>query len=145
MPRAQILLVEDTPSDVELTRELLEEAAIDNVLHVTRDGEAALEFLYRRGAHAGAPRPDLILLDLNLPRRSGHEVLQTIKGDDRLKTIPVIVLTTSRADEDVLTSYRHHANCFISKPLDLDDFIAVVKSIEGFWLGTVRLPPREEP
>jgi len=144
MPRAQILLVEDTPSDVELTRELLEEAAIENDLHVARDGEAALAFLYRRGAHAGAPRPDLILLDLNLPRRSGHEVLRTIKGDDRLKAIPVIVLTTSRADEDVLASYRDHANCFISKPLDLDEFIAVVKSIEGFWLGTVRLPPRED-
>ena len=111
---------------------------------MARDGEAALEFLFRRGQHAGAPRPDLVLLDLNLPRRNGQEVLRAVKADDGLKTIPVIVLTTSRADEDVLSSYRDHANCFISKPLDVDEFSAVVRSIESFWLGTARLPPAQE-
>jgi CheY-like chemotaxis protein len=138
---AQILLVEDTPIDVELVRELLQEGDTDAVLHVTRDGEAALEFLYARGRHSTAPRPDLVLLDLNLPRRNGHEVLGAIKADERLKTIPVIVLTTSRADRDVQAAYAAHANCFISKPLDVDEFAAVIRSIETFWLGTARLPP----
>jgi CheY-like chemotaxis protein len=139
----QILLVEDMPTDVELTRELLAELAGDHVLHVARDGEAALDFLYRRAPHEDAPRPAIILLDLNLPRRNGHEVLATIKADAALRTIPVIVLTTSRSDADVLAAYRGHANCFITKPQDFDEFVAVVQAIQVFWLQIARLPPAD--
>ncbi len=136
-----ILLVEDNPGDVRLTLEALREGRIANQLHVAQDGEDALAFARRQGRHAGAPRPDLILLDLNLPRKDGREVLEELKNDPELHRIPVIVLTTSSAEQDVLRSYDLHANCFISKPIGYDDFIAAVRSIENFWLRLVQLPP----
>lgn len=136
----RVLLVEDSPADLELTRELLEESAMACELHVARDGEAALDFLHRRGAHSRAPRPDLVLLDLNLPRRSGWEVLRECKADPGLRAIPVVVLTTSRAEEDVAGAYDLQANCFVSKPLDLDGYAATMRAIELFWLTTARLP-----
>ncbi|PZS36195.1 MAG: response regulator [Pseudonocardiales bacterium] len=138
----QILLVEDSPGDVRLTEEILRDAKIANDLHVVNDGEQAMDFLRSAGAHAGAPRPDLVLLDLNLPRKDGREVLAELKTDSELRRIPVIVLTTSSADEDVLRSYDLNANCYITKPIDLDEFISVVRSIEAFWLSIVRLPPQ---
>jgi CheY-like chemotaxis protein len=136
----EILLVEDSPGDVRLTIEALKEAKIRNTLHVARDGVEALDFLNRRGAFPDAPRPDLILLDLNLPRKDGREVLAEIKDHDSLKRIPVVVLTTSRAEEDVLKAYDLHANCYITKPVDFRQFMEIVKSIEGFWLTVVKLP-----
>ena len=136
-----ILLVEDNPADVRLTREALKEAKISNQLHVAEDGVIAMEFLRQQGKFADAPRPHLILLDLNLPRKDGREVLMEIKDDDRLKRIPVVVLTTSSAEEDILRSYNLHANCYVTKPVELDQFITIVKSIEDFWLTIVRLPP----
>jgi chemotaxis family two-component system response regulator Rcp1 len=138
----QILLVEDSPGDVRLTQEVLRSARIANRLHVAEDGEEAMRFLRREGDHADAPRPDLILLDLNLPRKDGREVLAELKGDAELHTIPVIVLTTSNAERDILRSYELSANSYITKPIDLDEFITVVRSIESFWLSIVRLPPR---
>lgn len=137
----EILLVEDNEGDVRLTREALREGHLRNRLHVVEDGEKALDFLFRRGDYADAPRPDLILLDLNLPRRDGREVLAEIKADASLKRIPVVVLTTSRAEEDLARSYDLHANCFITKPVDFDQFIQVVKTIENFWFTIVVLPP----
>lgn len=136
-----ILLVEDNPGDADLAREALEDTKLHNRLHVVDDGEKALAFLRRQGTYAGVPRPDLILLDLNLPRKDGREVLAEIKSDDHLKRIPVVILTTSRAEEDVLKTYNLHANCYISKPIDLNQFMRVVKSIEDFWLSIVVLPP----
>lgn len=136
----EILLVEDNPGDVRLTRETLKETRIINNLSVAEDGEKALAFLRRQGAHAGAPRPDLILLDLNLPKIGGREVLAAIKGDPKLCSIPVVILTTSKAEEDIVKSYELHANCFISKPVEFDGFVKVVKSIEDFWFSVVRLP-----
>ncbi|MDB4985061.1 MAG: Two-component system response regulator [Myxococcaceae bacterium] len=136
----EILLVEDNAADVRLTQEALREGKVRNRLTVARDGEEALELLQRRGSHASATRPDLILLDLNLPRRDGREVLAAIKSDDELKRIPVVVLTTSSAETDILRSYDLHANCYITKPVDLEQFIAVIKSIDDFWLTVVRLP-----
>jgi two-component system, chemotaxis family, response regulator Rcp1 len=136
----EILLVEDNPGDVRLTIEGLKEGKVRNNLHVARDGVEALEFLRREGPFAGAVRPDLILLDLNLPRKDGREVLFDIKSDPNLKTIPVVVLTTSRAEQDVLHSYQLQANCYITKPVDLEQFITVVRSIEDFWLTIVTLP-----
>ncbi|EPX60231.1 Two-component system response regulator [Cystobacter fuscus DSM 2262] len=136
----EILLVEDNPGDVRLTIEALKEGKVSNRLSVARDGVEALAFLRREGAHANAPRPDLILLDLNLPRRDGREVLAEIKADARLRRIPVVVLTTSKAEEDILRTYDLHANCYINKPVDLDQFISVVRSIDDFWLSVVRLP-----
>jgi len=136
-----ILLVEDNPGDAELAREALEDTKLHNRLHVVDDGEKALAFLRRQAPYAGVPRPDLILLDLNLPRKDGREVLAEIKSDDHLKRIPVVILTTSRAEEDVLKTYNLHANCYISKPIDLNQFMRVVKSIEDFWLSIVVLPP----
>jgi two-component system, chemotaxis family, response regulator Rcp1 len=136
----EILLVEDNPGDVRLTIEGLADSQVRNHLHVAHDGVEALAFLRRDGPHAGAVRPDLILLDLNLPRMDGREVLSAIKADANLKTIPVVVLTTSRAEQDVLRSYELQANCYITKPVDLDQFITVVKSIEDFWLTIVTLP-----
>ena len=133
----EILLVEDSQSDVELTQELLEEAGVPHRLRVARDGEAALAEL----RCPATPRPDLVLLDLNLPRVDGREVLRAVKGDDELKTIPIIVLSTSREASDVLDCYREHANCFISKPLNLDEFLDIVQAIERFWLTVARLPP----
>ena len=137
----EILLVEDNAGDVRLTREALREGKVYSNLHWAKDGVEALEFLRREGNHADAPRPDIILLDLNLPKKDGREVLAVIKSDDQLMQIPVVVLTTSKAEEDVLRSYALHANCFITKPVDLDKFILVVKSIDRFWLSVVTLPP----
>jgi two-component system, chemotaxis family, response regulator Rcp1 len=135
-----ILLVEDNPGDVRLTIEGLAECNVPNRLHVARDGVEALQFLRRDGDFADAARPDLILLDLNLPRMGGREVLATLKADPKLKSIPTIVLTTSRAEQDVAQSYALQANCYIAKPVDLDAFIGVVKAIEDFWLTTAILP-----
>jgi len=136
----EILLVEDNAADVRLTQEALKEGKVSNNLTVARDGEEALEILRRQGAHAGAARPDLILLDLNLPRKDGREVLATLKADPSLKHIPVVVLTTSSAEVDVLKSYQLHANCYITKPVDLEQFVSVVRSIDEFWLTVVKLP-----
>lgn len=136
----EILLVEDNPGDVRLTRETLKETKFLNNLSVAEDGEKALAFLRRQGAYAAAPRPELILLDLNLPKIGGREVLAAIKSDPALSTIPVVILTTSKAEEDIVKSYELHANCFISKPVELEGFVKVVKSIEDFWFSVVRLP-----
>jgi CheY-like chemotaxis protein len=136
----EILLVEDNPADVRLTIEALKEGKITNHLSVAGDGIEALDFLHRRGTFKTAPRPDIILLDLNLPKKDGREVLAEIKEDNELKRIPVVVLTTSKAEEDIIKTYDLHANCYISKPVGLDEFINVVKTIEDFWLTVVRLP-----
>ncbi len=136
----EILLVEDNPGDVRLTIEALKEAKVINHLTVLKDGVEALAFLRRQAPYAAAPRPHLILLDLNLPKMDGREVLAAIKADDSVKHIPVVVLTTSQDEQDVLKSYNLHANCYISKPVDLDQFVRVVRSIEDFWLGIVVLP-----
>lgn len=136
----EILLVEDNPGDVRLTREVLRDGKVNNHLNVVQDGTEALAFLYRQGNYASAPRPDLILLDLNLPKKDGREVLVTIKEDDSLRRIPVVILTTSQAEEDILRAYNLHGNCYITKPVDLDQFIRIVKSIEEFWLTIVKLP-----
>ncbi|KAB1986083.1 response regulator [Streptomyces triticiradicis] len=135
-----VLLVEDDPGDELMTREAFEDNKIGNTLHVVRDGEEALDFLYRRAAHADAPRPDLILLDLNLPKYDGRQVLEKIKSDPALSHIPVVVLTTSAAEEDILRSYRLHANAYVTKPVDLDQFIAAVRQIDDFFVQVVRLP-----
>jgi two-component system, chemotaxis family, response regulator Rcp1 len=139
----EILLVEDNPGDVRLTMEALKEAKVINNLTVLKDGEEALSYLRRQGSYAHAKRPHLILLDLNLPRKDGREVLAQIKADEVLKRIPVVVLTTSQDEQDVLRSYNLHANCYITKPVDLDQFITVVRTIEDFWLGIVVLPVNE--
>jgi two-component system, chemotaxis family, response regulator Rcp1 len=136
----EILLVEDNPGDVRLTIEALRDGKVRNNLHVATDGVDAMAFLRHEGEYASAVRPDLVLLDLNLPRKDGREVLAEIKTDPELKTIPVVVLTTSRAEQDVLQSYQLQANCYISKPVDLEQFITVVRSIEEFWLTIVTLP-----
>ena len=135
-----ILLVEDNPGDADLAREALENSKLHNDLSVVGDGVEAMDFLRRKGKYAQAPRPDLILLDLNLPKKDGREVQAEIKGDPALKRIPVVILTMSKDEEDVLTSYNLHANCFITKPIDLTQFMKVVKSIEDFWLTIVKLP-----
>lgn len=137
----EILLVEDSPSDTELTLEALKDFKVRNNVSVVEDGEQAMQFLRREGSFAQAPRPDLIMLDLNLPRKDGREVLADIKSDGRLKTIPVVVLTTSRADQDILRAYELNANCYINKPVDFNQFLDVVRSIESFWLFVVTLPP----
>jgi chemotaxis family two-component system response regulator Rcp1 len=136
----QILLVEDSPGDVNLTREALRTARVANELKVVGDGEAALHYLRGQGVYSGAPRPDLVLLDLNLPRKDGLEVLAEIKGDPDLLTIPVIVLTTSADEADVLRSYQLHANSYVTKPVAFGDFLEALQSLEGFWLQFVRLP-----
>lgn len=138
----EILLVEDNPGDVRLTQEAFKENKMRNTLHVVEDGVKAMQFLRREGPYADAVRPDVILLDLNLPRKDGREVLAEIKADDDLKRIPVVVLTTSDAEQDILMTYDLHANCYINKPVDLAQFIHVIQSIEGFWLSVVMLPPR---
>ena len=138
----QILLVEDSLPDIELTLEALEEAKFANNVTVVRDGQEALDYLHARGEHAGAVRPDLVILDLNLPKRSGQEVLADIKADAELRRIPVAVLTTSAAEADVVRSYDLGANCYLTKPVDVEQFLRVVQSIEDFWLGLVRLPHR---
>jgi two-component system, chemotaxis family, response regulator Rcp1 len=137
----EILMVEDSPSDALITREALEYAKVLNHLHVVEDGVRAMAFLRREGPYAQTPRPDLILLDLNLPKKDGREVLAEIKADDQLKTIPVVVLTTSRAEEDILRAYGLHANCYITKPVDFVRFAEVVRAIEHFWFTIVSLPP----
>jgi two-component system, chemotaxis family, response regulator Rcp1 len=140
-PPVEILLVEDNPGDERLTREALKEGKVYSNLHWVKDGVEALEFLRKKGKYAGKPRPDIILLDLNLPKKDGREVLEEIKQDAQLKCIPVVVLTTSKAEEDVLKTYGLHANCYVTKPVDLEKFIVVVKSIDVFWLTVVTLPP----
>lgn len=139
----EVLLVEDSPGDVRLTREALKDAKVHISLHVAADGIEAMCFLNREGAYAAAPRPDLILLDLNLPRKDGREVLKEIKQSSALKSIPVVILTTSASSEDVMQSYNLHANCYITKPVGLEGFLKVVESIDNFWLSVVKLP-REE-
>jgi two-component system, chemotaxis family, response regulator Rcp1 len=141
MKPIEILLVEDNPGDARLTREALALSRIRNHLHLTRDGEEAMAFLRHEAPFQDAPNPDLVLLDLNLPRRDGREVLEDIKKDPALKHIPVVVLTSSQAEEDILRTYRLHANCFITKPADLEHLTQVVQGIEQFWFTLVRLPP----
>ena len=141
-PPVEILLVEDNPGDYRLTKEALREGKVYNNLHWAQDGVDAVDFLKRRGKHADAPRPDIILLDLNLPKKDGREVLSEIKGDEELRTIPVVILTTSQAEEDVLRSYDLHANCYVTKPVDLEKFITVIQSIDRFWLTIATLPTR---
>lgn len=136
----EILLVEDNEGDVGLVEEVFEDARIRNIIHVAEDGEEAMQFLNKIAPFEDASTPDLILLDLNLPGKDGREVLEEIKTDDKFKAIPVVVLTTSKAEEDIIKSYDLHANSFITKPVDFDQFIRVVKSIEDFWLEVVRLP-----
>ena len=138
----EILMVEDNPGDVRLTQEALKTGKVWNNLHVVEDGVAALDFLYRRGQYSQAPHPDMILLDLNLPRKDGREVLTVIKADEKLKSIPTIVLTTSQAEEDIVRAYHLNANCYITKPVDFNQFIKIVRTIEEFWLTVVTLPPR---
>jgi len=136
----EILLVEDNPGDVRLTREALKEAKVRNSLSVVADGVEAMAFLRREGIYSAAPRPDIVLLDLNLPRKDGRQVLTEVKADPDLRRIPVVILTTSKAEEDILKTYDLHANCFITKPVDFDQFVKVVQSIEHFWLSIVTLP-----
>ena len=138
-----ILLVEDNPADVRLTQEALKEAAhARTLLHVAGDGVEALEFLHKQGSFASAPRPDLMLLDLNLPRVDGRQVLAEVKGDPDLRRIPVVVLTTSPSEDDILHAYDQHVNSYIRKPVDLDQFLHVLRAIDDYWLGSVSLPPR---
>jgi chemotaxis family two-component system response regulator Rcp1 len=136
----EVLLVEDSPGDVRLTREAFKDAKVHINLHVASDGAEAMDFLNRVGKHSDDPRPDLILLDLNLPKKDGREVLEEIKESSVLKSIPVVILTTSASEADILRSYRLHANCYITKPVGLDGFLEVVKSIDSFWLSVVKLP-----
>jgi len=136
----EILLIEDNPGDARLTEEALKDGKVRNALHVVYDGAEATDFLFNRNKYKHAPRPDLIILDLNLPKKSGQEVLAEIKDDENLKSIPVVILTTSKAEEDIIRSYKLHANCFLTKPIDLNKFFEMVKSIEGFWLTLVKLP-----
>jgi two-component system response regulator len=136
----EILLVEDNPGDARLAKEALKDSKLSNTLNIAEDGVEAMNFLHQTGKYSKMPRPDLIILDLNLPKKDGREVLSEIKTDDDLKRIPVVILTISKAEEDILKSYNLHANCFITKPLDLDQFMKVVKSIEDFWLTIVKLP-----
>jgi two-component system, chemotaxis family, response regulator Rcp1 len=141
----EILLVEDSPGDVRLTQEAFKDAKVHINLHVASDGAEAMAFLKHEGEHAGDPRPDLILLDLNLPKKDGRAVLAEIKGDPSLQTIPVVILTTSASEADILKSYLLHANCYITKPVNLDGFLRVVKSIDNFWLTVVKLPSEIRP
>jgi len=136
-----ILLVEDSPADIELTRQALSEAKFANELDVVENGEGAIDYVRRRGKYADAPRPDLILLDLNLPRKDGREVLADLKDDPDLRAIPIVVLTTSASDDDVIAAYQHHVNSYIRKPLRLADFIKAIHTIDDYWLAVVTLPP----
>jgi CheY-like chemotaxis protein len=136
----EVLLVEDDPGDVLMTKEAFEDYKLQNTLHVVNDGAEAMDFLRRQGKHADAPRPDLVLLDLNLPRMDGREVLQAIKSDPELASIPVVVLTTSEAEEDILRSYKLHANAYVSKPVDFERFVQVVRQIDEFFVSVVKLP-----
>jgi len=136
----EILLVEDNPADIRLTQEAFKETRTPYHIHVVRDGAEAMAFLQHQNRYASVPRPDIILLDLNLPKKDGREVLAFIKQSPAYKRIPVVILTTSKTDEDIAHTYDHHANCYITKPTDLDEFIAAIKSIEAFWLSVVKLP-----
>jgi CheY-like chemotaxis protein len=136
----EILLVEDNPGDARLTVEALKESKLLNRLHHVADGQEAIAFLKQQGDHQGKPRPDIILLDLNLPKKSGHEVLAEVKADPNLKSIPVVVLTSSEAERDIVMTYKLHANCYITKPVDLDKFISIIQKIEQFWMTIVKLP-----
>ncbi len=139
-----ILLVEDNPGDVRLTKEALKDAKVLNEIYVAKDGVEAMEFLRKQGQFTEAPNPDMILLDLNLPRKDGREVLAEIKKDPKLKHIPVIVLTTSKADEDIIKTYNLHANAYITKPVDLNRFVEIIHALEEFWFTIVKLPPKEQ-
>lgn len=139
----EILMAEDNPTDVMIAKEALHESKMLNTLHVVSDGMEAMEFLFQQGKYADAPRPDLILLDLNMPRKGGLEVLAEIKNHDKLKHIPVVILTTSKADGDIVPAYRHHANCYITKPVDFESFTTVIRSIQSFWFTIVSLPRSE--
>ncbi|MFP8955808.1 response regulator [Natrialbaceae archaeon A-CW3] len=139
-----ILLVEDNPGDVRLTQEAFKEGRIDNTLHVARDGVEAISFLRHEDGYEDAPRPDLILLDLNLPRKSGADVLEVLKNDENLRRIPTIVLTSSEAEEDIVSSYESYANAYLTKPIDPDEFIDALRTFETFWFSVVQLPPSEE-
>jgi two-component system, chemotaxis family, response regulator Rcp1 len=141
----EILIVEDNPGDVRLTKEALREGRFANTLHVVEDGEAAIEFLFQRGVYAESPRPDLVLLDLNLPKRDGREVLAVIKADPGLRAIPVVVLTSSKAEQDILRAYNLNVNCYVTKPVDLDQFMMVVQAIRQFWFSVVELPAEHDP
>ena len=141
----EVLLVEDSPGDVRLTKEAFRDANQSIHLHVACDGVEAMAFLKHQGAYVDAPRPDIILLDLNLPKMDGREVLAHIKDDESLKTIPIVILTTSEAEVDIVKSYQLHANCYLSKPVQLEEFESLVKSINDFWLKEVRLPGRQDP
>jgi two-component system response regulator len=138
----EILLVEDNPADIRLAQEAFKDAKVQNILHTVGDGVEAMAFLRRQGKYAEVGRPDLILLDLNLPKKDGREVLAEIKTDEHLKLIPVVILTVSKDEEDILKTYNLHANCYITKPIDFDQFMKVVKGIEEFWLTIVKLPPK---
>ena len=140
----EVLLVEDDPGDELMTREAFEDNKIGNRLHVARDGEEALDFLYRRGVHAEAPRVDLVLLDLNLPKYDGRQVLERIRADPDLTHLPVVVLTTSSSEEDILRSYKLHANAYVTKPVDFDNFIAAIRQIDDFFLTLVQLPSADQ-
>jgi two-component system, chemotaxis family, response regulator Rcp1 len=137
----EILMVEDSAGDAELMLDFLEQSKVKNRIHWVKDGEAAMAFLHQQGEYAGKPVPDLILLDLNLPRKDGREVLSEVKADPRLACIPVVILTSSKSETDIVRSYRLQANCYITKPVDLDQFVKVIRSIDDFWLSVVRLPP----
>ena len=140
----EILLVEDNPGDIRLTKEALKEGKVRVNLHVTMDGLEAVRFLRKEGPYADVPEPDLILLDLNLPKKDGREVLEDIKKDEKLKRIPVVILTTSKSEQDIIKTYDSYANCYITKPVDLDQFIQLVKAIEHFWFTVVKLPTHHE-
>ncbi|MDI1308427.1 MAG: response regulator [Methylotenera sp.] len=136
----EFLLAEDNPGDVRLTKEALRDSKVLNNLNVVQDGVEALAFLRREGKYADAPRPDVVLLDLNLPKKDGRQVLEAIKSDPALKRIPVVIITSSEAEQDIMRTYDLHANCYVAKPVDLDQFIKVIQSIENFWLTIVKLP-----
>jgi chemotaxis family two-component system response regulator Rcp1 len=142
MNSIDILIVEDNKGDARLIKEVFNENKVFNSLYFVNDGVEAMDFLYARGKYKGVPKPDLIILDLNLPKKDGREVLAEIKSDDGLKHIPVVIMTISQAEEDILKSYNLHANCFVSKPIDLNQFIKVIKSIENFWFSVVKLPAK---
>jgi len=136
----EILLIEDNPVDVRMTKEALKDFRVANNLHTVTDGEKGLDFIYQRGAYKDAPRPDLILLDLNLPKKDGREILEEVKADEKLRAIPIVILTTSSLDEDILASYSKNANAFITKPIEFEDFVSMMKTIGDFWLTFVKLP-----
>ncbi|HKJ79150.1 MAG TPA: response regulator [Prolixibacteraceae bacterium] len=144
MKPIDILLAEDSPGDADLAKEALEESKLKNRLYTVVDGQEALDFLFKKGKYKNVPRPDLMLLDLNMPRVDGREVLKIVKEDENLRSIPIVILTTSKAEEDIIKSYNLHANCYITKPLDLDKFMEVVHAIENFWISIVALPKTDK-